>query len=871
MVLAGKADSQEFRALALEAQRLTAALAEVNISIKGVTTVGDKFISIVERMGLRMIANMLIFQTAIEVLQFLTQWITNTDDASVKAKEALDQYKDSLVDMINTVNANYEKEVSKTKELFETANNVALSYNYRVETINKLLQLYPDLLTNLEREAFLNGQLSDKYAKIAEVQSLTAAADRSQQDIDLKTKRINDLQKEIDKDRSGDFFFSLEDNSFTKEKQEIKELKDQINDLKIVAHSFREEADLILHPAKVGKDLSDLKEALANEENKLQTMSLPKGIDENTPASMVDKILGSDKEYGAKVNAIIAKIKNLREEIKKIEGKDKEPKNTLNQDLNAQYQAEKVFNDAVYNLEKQRYKQDANDQQLIMDNEKETLQKRLEAVSNYYKDMTAIAILENGRELADLQAKEKEIDTKIKAAKDGRLKLSKIAFDALLTESAGYDIKILEKQEDLKNKLAAITLQKNDKDKSTTGNSNETWLKNEDEGLQERIFDLDKQYAAEKAALDKSLDDKLISYETYEKKLKKLKQQAKETELKEKIAEDTYKLADGVSPAPLSIAQKAKIQKDLNQKNEELTGLKKPDAEKGDLVADAGKMLGLDPTQSHEAAADIISLEQEVMKASHARYEQEITDLEKKKALIDQSYDTEINSINGAFMSEQKKAMAISILQKEKQQQDLQIHNQEVAIKRKMAEADKAASVASIVANTAIGVTKAWADFPPPFDAIMAAVVAAAGATQLAVVLSTPLPSYATGTEDHPGGKAILGDAFQKELVAEPGKTPYWSADKPTVYDLPAHTRVIPEAELLAGSLGLMTPNLLSSLNIVNNNDFTALEQTTKQGFTSLENAIMNKRENHFHWRNGELRKSVKNGNAWTTFLNSNF
>ena len=35
---------------------------------------------------------------------------------------------------------------------------------------------------------------------------------------------------------------------------------------------------------------------------------------------------------------------------------------------------------------------------------------------------------------------------------------------------------------------------------------------------------------------------------------------------------------------------------------------------------------------------------------------------------------------------------------------------------------------------------------------------------------------------------------------------------------------------------------------------------------------ILRKRqEGHFSWQNGELVKSVKNGNNWTTFINGNF
>jgi len=41
-----------------------------------------------------------------------------------------------------------------------------------------------------------------------------------------------------------------------------------------------------------------------------------------------------------------------------------------------------------------------------------------------------------------------------------------------------------------------------------------------------------------------------------------------------------------------------------------------------------------------------------------------------------------------------------------------------------------------------------------------------------------------------------LGDGKEKELVIEPNKKPYWSADTDTIYNLPKHTQVIPESKL---------------------------------------------------------------------------
>lgn len=75
-------------------------------------------------------------------------------------------------------------------------------------------------------------------------------------------------------------------------------------------------------------------------------------------------------------------------------------------------------------------------------------------------------------------------------------------------------------------------------------------------------------------------------------------------------------------------------------------------------------------------------------------------------------------------------------------------------------------------------------------------VTAGIGAAQVAAIAARPIPKYADGTGGHIGGLAILGDGKEKELVIEPNKKPYWSADTDTLYNLPKHTQVIPESKL---------------------------------------------------------------------------
>lgn len=126
------------------------------------------------------------------------------------------------------------------------------------------------------------------------------------------------------------------------------------------------------------------------------------------------------------------------------------------------------------------------------------------------------------------------------------------------------------------------------------------------------------------------------------------------------------------------------------------------------------------------------------------------------------------------------------------------IRQEQAAADRKRALFEKATAAISILINTAKGVGQALGTYPPPVSFVLAAVTAALGAVQLATVLSKPIPQYAMGTDNHPGGLAVVGDGGGVELIKEPGKRPYLSPATPTLVDLKPGTQVLSNEEYLA-------------------------------------------------------------------------
>ena len=78
------------------------------------------------------------------------------------------------------------------------------------------------------------------------------------------------------------------------------------------------------------------------------------------------------------------------------------------------------------------------------------------------------------------------------------------------------------------------------------------------------------------------------------------------------------------------------------------------------------------------------------------------------------------------------------------------------------------------------------------------------GAIQAASVLATPIPEYAEGTQDHPGGLAIVGDSGKSEMVIANGRI-FKTPSKDTLVELPKHAVVLPD---FASALENKLPNM---------------------------------------------------------------
>lgn len=89
-----------------------------------------------------------------------------------------------------------------------------------------------------------------------------------------------------------------------------------------------------------------------------------------------------------------------------------------------------------------------------------------------------------------------------------------------------------------------------------------------------------------------------------------------------------------------------------------------------------------------------------------------------------------------------------------------ELNDKKIALKRKQAVIDKASALFSIGLNTAMGIMSVWADPTAEWamKVALTTMVAALGATQLAIAAAKPLPQYAKGRKSGKGEYALVGE-----------------------------------------------------------------------------------------------------------------
>nr|DAE70654.1 MAG TPA: tail tape measure protein [Bacteriophage sp.] len=215
-------------------------------------------------------------------------------------------------------------------------------------------------------------------------------------------------------------------------------------------------------------------------------------------------------------------------------------------------------------------------------------------------------------------------------------------------------------------------------------------------------------------------------------------------------------------------------------------------------------------------------------------YDQQIEKIEEQQEKNEEAGEEEIERIeklaeDGAISTEEAEARKRAA-EDRTAQKDKELEKQKAELKQKQARWDKSNSIIQATMATALAVTKALPNF------VLAAIVGAMGAAQVAIIAAQPIPKYAKGTDNHPGGLAIVGDGGRQEVI-ETDNGAYITPAVPTLVDIPKRARVIPNLvdyrKMSLHSDALMLDRQRRSNDgdpvIVNvNNDYRRLERNTE-------------------------------------------
>lgn len=337
------------------------------------------------------------------------------------------------------------------------------------------------------------------------------------------------------------------------------------------------------------------------------------------------------------------------------------------------------------------------------------------------------------------------------------------------------------------------------------------------------------QYNSDLKELEKLHAKKLISDEEYEKK---------KADITERYSIDTAKAAVDSLEEQISVEnltqddreklaeqlQKAKADLANAEADAEIAAIKRVQDEEEDSykkrMKNAQRWMGV--------ASDAIGAVGSLMSTL---YERDIDNIEKEQEANEEAYNADVERIealaeSGAISEEEAEARKRAA-EAETSRKNEELEKKKVRLQQKQAKWNKAVQLAQTGIATARGIMEAMAMNPP--NPVLAAVIGAMGAVQMATIVATPIPAYKEGTKDggHIGGLAIVGDGGKHEVVVYGGKS-WVTPDVPTVVDLPKGAEVFPDINEFVGNVRMnpIYDSGISSPVVVN--DYSELSREMK-------------------------------------------
>lgn len=781
-----------------------------------------------------------------------------------KAEKAVNEVAMAEIDLANARRKGISDSVKERTELellYKATQDASRSMKERNAAASELQKKYPSYLGNMSKEDILLGKASSSYKELTKALIANAQAraiedkmvENNKKILDLDKQRIGSLVKQVQEQRILNEVIAAREKgydytvngvavSIAGQKKRIEDAKDAAKSYADQISILRKSNENLINNINVNDLLNSDDKTLEDSKKKAEEYAeYIKKITEDLAKSRIDLIADGRKKEIAEVS------KEYEDRIKEIKGNSEKEielrKNLETLKGKAIAEINDKYDKELLEIEKANLE---NRLASIGDNSNEELDKRLNLqiqLNNMMRDAEINDAEKNGNDVLAIRMKymKRENDLIMQNLEE-RFGMIESNTDRMIDRQETAALKeanLLKKQyangeigkEDYEKRLYDIgvkyakarleTLLAEAKAEMTLVDINSEKAKE----LQERIDKI-------QAQIDQlSLDDANKKQEEWIDKFKSGLSEMNDA-ARDSLGE-TAGIFEGLSDIMVGVAEKGKL------------------TFKG-AAEDVRQSFGYLLKSVEKIVSGITSLMTDI-------YDARIENVEKEQEANDEAYDKEIERIesleeNGAISTEEAEARKRAAEDKTAAK-NAELEKKKAALQEKQAKWDKANSIVQAGIATALAITKALPNL------VLAALVGAMGAAQIAVIAAQPIPRYAKGTKDHPGGLAIVGDGGKKEgIITDNGL--FVTPDKPTLVNLPAHAQVIPDLSYIYDRDGLTSDygmiekklkDMRESGIVVNvNNDYSSLEREMKGNTRQLQNiGRMMKKANHiadYNW-----------------------
>lgn len=315
-------------------------------------------------------------------------------------------------------------------------------------------------------------------------------------------------------------------------------------------------------------------------------------------------------------------------------------------------------------------------------------------------------------------------------------------------------------------------------------------------------------------------------------------------------------------------ARQTSLKNELKYLSDRLTLVKQGSTEYTEILRQASEV---EAQIQQEAADRAIELEnmrqQQIMELRQGAIDATLNLISSLNEAEDVKREEQLESIQANMEAQLRMAgdneEAKAIIRNRAEAEQQKIRLQQVAADRKRAIFEKATAALSVGINTAKGIGQALGNFPPPVSFVFAAAVAALGAIQLAAILAKPIPQYAEGTDNHPGGLAVVGEEGIERGILPSGQH-FLTPGHATLMDLPARTKIETHEETMRG---LAAGSLRKTDTLGTKQDVEHFEKLGRE-IRNLTKVVKNKPTPQMNWTKQGLERVIQNGESRTKWLN---